>query len=62
MFGKNLCLSYLKKSGVLDQVFCHNPMLEQHSLCFNAVVVLMQLRFELVAPMYKLEYNVTYDF
>merc|ERR1711897_51428 len=51
--------SYLKKFSVLDSVFRHN--VEMHESCFNSVAVLTQLRFELVNPMYEVEYDIPYD-
>ena len=50
---------YLKKFACLDSVFRHP--LQKHQSFFDAVVVLTQLRFELVRPLYEVEYNVKYN-
>lgn len=49
----------LKKFAVLDDVFRHKP--EKHQVCFDAVAVIAQLRFELDSPMYDVKYNAEYD-
>lgn len=53
--------SYLKKFSVLDDVFRHNVnLMERHKICFTAVAVITQLRFELHQSLYSVEYEVNY--
>jgi hypothetical protein len=52
--------SYLKKFGVLDNIFCHKSA-DKHQMCFEAVAVITQLRFEMVRGLYGVEYNAQYD-
>jgi hypothetical protein len=52
--------SWLKKFSVLDNVFRHKTK-EKHQLCFEAVAVITQLRFELDGHLYEVDYDVEYD-
>jgi hypothetical protein len=51
---------FLKKFSVLDDVFRHK-LQEKHQMCFEAIAVITQLRFEFHGHLYDVEYNATYD-